>query len=171
MSPILRRRDFPGNGSIWCRQFPSFSGGVSHRARGRCRRRVTSIIDHFAEAELLSLNSDVGYSDAQSRALNSIQETIPISGGVTGALSEFSAALSDLVEQSRGHHRAHQRDRQSARALGENLSQTRQSLTSLQSNLDSDIQSAVQRVNNLTEQIARLKPANFEHRSGRRTGQ
>ena len=43
-----------------------------------------------------------------------------------------------------------------ARALGENLNQTRQIFTSLQSNLDSDIQSAVQRVNNLTEQIASL---------------
>jgi hypothetical protein len=45
---------------------------------------VSSIIDHFTETELLSLNSDVGYSDAQSRALNSIQETFPISGEVTG---------------------------------------------------------------------------------------
>jgi hypothetical protein len=42
---------------------------------------VSSIIDHFAETELLSLNSDIGYSDAQSRALNSFQETFPISGG------------------------------------------------------------------------------------------
>ncbi len=154
MSPILRRRDFPGNGSIWCRSFPHlavvFSIGQGVDVAG-----VTSIIDHFAEAELLSLNSDVGYSDAQSRALNSVQEAIPISGGVNGALSELFSALSDLSNNPAGTT-----ERigviAKARALGENLSQTRQILTSLQSNLDSDIQSAVQRVNNLTEQIASL---------------
>ncbi len=134
--------------------FPSFSGGVSI-GQGVDVAGVSSIIDHFAEAELLSLNSDVGYSDAQSRALNGIQETFPSSGGVTGALSEFFAALSDLSNDPAGTT-----ERVSviakARALGENLNQTRQSLTSLQSNLDSDIQGAAQRVNNLTEQIARL---------------
>ena len=78
MSPILRRRDFPGNGSIWCRSFPHLAA-VFLIGQGVDVAGVTSIIDHFAEAELLSLNSDVGYSDAQSRALNSIQEAIPIS--------------------------------------------------------------------------------------------
>ena len=150
-------------------EFPSFSGGVLI-GQGVDVAGVTSIIDHFAEAELLSLNSDVGYSDAQSRALNSVQEAIPISGGVNGALSELFSALSDLSNNPAGTT-----ERigviAKARALGENLSQTRQILTSLQSNLDSDIQSAVQRVNNLTEQIASLNQQIVVRRSGPRNGQ
>jgi flagellar hook-associated protein 1 len=148
-------------------EFPSFSGGVLI-GQGVDVAGVTSIIDHFAEAELLSLNSDVGYSDAQSRALNSVQEAIPISGGVNGALSELFSALSDLSNNPAGTT-----ERigviAKARALGENLSQTRQILTSLQSNLDSDIQSAVQRVNNLTEQIAGLNQQIFVTETGRET--
>jgi flagellar hook-associated protein 1 FlgK len=148
-------------------EVPSFSGGVLI-GQGVDVAGVTSIIDHFAEAELLSLNSDVGYSDAQSRALNSVQEAIPISGGVNGALSELFSALSDLSNNPAGTT-----ERigviAKARALGENLSQTRQILTSLQSNLDSDIQSAVQRVNNLTEQIAGLNQKIFVTETGRET--
>jgi flagellar hook-associated protein 1 len=148
-------------------EFPSFSGGVLI-GQGVDVAGVTSIIDHFAEAELLSLNSDVGSSDAQSRALNSVQEAIPISGGVNGALSELFSALSDLSNNPAGTT-----ERigviAKARALGENLSQTRQILTSLQSNLDSDIQSAVQRVNNLTEQIAGLNQQIFVTETGRET--
>src|SRR5690606_20954700 len=113
------------------------------------------MVDHFAEAELLSLNGDVGYSDAQSRALNGIQEAFPVVGGVNGALSEFFDAWSDLSNNPAG-----MAERVSviakARSLGESLDQTRQILTSLQRNLDGDIQSAVERINNLTEQIAGL---------------
>lgn len=132
----------------------AFTGGV-FIGQGVSIAGITSIIDNFAESELLSLNGDVGYSDAQNKALQGIQEAFPISGGVNGALNEFFGALSDLSNNPAG-----MTERVSviakARSLGENLAQTRQILTSLQSNLDGDIRAAVQRVNNLTEQIAGL---------------
>jgi flagellar hook-associated protein 1 FlgK len=134
--------------------FPSFQGGV-FIGQGVDIAAVERIVDQFAEAELLGVNGDVGYSDAQSRALNSIQEAFPVSGGVNGALGEFFAALSDLANNPAGLT-----ERvvvlAKARALGGNLAQTRQILTSVQGNLDDDIHSAVQRINVLTEQIAGL---------------
>jgi flagellar hook-associated protein 1 FlgK len=133
---------------------PSFNGGV-FIGQGVSVAGVSRVVDNFAEAELLNLHGDVGYSDAQSRALNGIQDAFPVSGGVNSALSDFFAALSDLSNNPGGMS-----ERVSviarARALGGSLSQTRQILTSLQSNLDGDLQSAAQRVNNLTEQIAGL---------------
>jgi flagellar hook-associated protein 1 FlgK len=134
--------------------YPSFNGGV-FIGQGVDVAGVSRIVDRFAEAELLGLNGDVGYSDTQSRALNSIQEAFPVTGGVNGALSEFFGALSDLSNNPAGMV-----ERVSvigkARALGDTLAQTRQVLTSLQRNLDEDIGSAVQRVNVLVEQIAGL---------------
>ena len=116
---------------------------------------VARVVDRFAEAELLSLQSGVGYSEAESRALSSLQEIFPLTGGVNGALSEFFGALSDLANNPAGLT-----ERISvigkARALGENLALTRQNLTSLQQNLDDEIASAVDRFNLLTEQIAEL---------------
>lgn len=133
---------------------PSSNGGV-FIGQGVNAAGVSRVVDRFVEAELLSLNGEVGYSDTQSRALNSIQEAFPLTGGVNGALSEFFGALSDLANNPAGLT-----ERVSvigkARALGDTLAQTRQIMTSLQRDLDQDIGSATQRVNVLTEQIAGL---------------
>ncbi len=133
---------------------PSFNGGV-FIGQGVNAAGVSRVVDHFVEAELLSLHGEVGYSDTQSRALNSIQEAFPLTGGVNGALSEFFGALSDLANNPAGLA-----ERVSvigkARALGDTLAQTRQVLTSLQRDLDQDLGSATQRLNVLTEQIAGL---------------
>jgi flagellar hook-associated protein 1 FlgK len=134
--------------------YPSFEGGV-FLGQGVDVAGVQRVIDRFTEAELMNLHGAVGYSEAESRALGSIQEAFPLSGGVNGALSAFFGALSDLASNPAGSS-----ERVSvvakARALGENLALTRQTLTSMQKNLDKDIQSAVERVNILTEQIAHL---------------
>lgn len=134
--------------------YPSFEGGV-FLGQGVDVTSVARLVDRFAEAELLSLHGGVGYSEAESRALSSLQEIFPLTGGVNGALSAFFGALSDLANNPAGLT-----ERVSvigkARALGENLALTRQTLTSLQQNLDDDIASAVERVNLLTRQIAGL---------------
>ena len=134
--------------------YPSFNGGV-FIGQGVDVAGVSRVVDRFVEAELLSLNGEVGYSDTQSRALNGIQDAFPLTGGVNGALSEFFGALSDLANNPAGSP-----ERVSviskARGLGETLAQTRQVLTSLQRDLDQDLGSATQRLNVLTEQIAGL---------------
>jgi flagellar hook-associated protein 1 FlgK len=134
--------------------YPSFVGGI-FVGQGVDAASVQRVVDRFTEAELLSLHREVGYSGAESWALSSLQEVFPLSGGVNGALSELFGALADLASNPAGAA-----ERVSviakARAVGENLALTRQSLTSLQTNLDKDLQSAVERVNILTEKIARL---------------
>lgn len=133
---------------------PSFQGGV-FIGQGVDVAAVSRVIDRFTEAEVLSLHGDVGYSEAQSGALNSLEDLFPVTGGINGALSDFFGALSDLANNPAG-----QSERISvigkARALGESLALTRQNLTSLQQNIDQDIQSATARVNLLTQQIAGL---------------
>jgi flagellar hook-associated protein 1 FlgK len=134
--------------------YPSFQGGV-FIGQGVDVAGVARIIDRFAEAELLGLQGNVGYSDAQSRALAAIQQAFPLTGGVTGAIGEFFAAWSDLANNPGGTT-----ERvivvAKARALGDSLAQSRQILTSVQHNIDQDIRTAVTRVNLLTEQIAGL---------------
>ena len=136
------------------RAYPSFEGGVFVGA-GVDAASIQRVVDAFTEAELIGLHGQVGYSEAESRALSSLQEVFPLSGGVNGALSEFFGALSDLASNPAGSV-----ERVSviakARALGETLALARQSLTSMQFNLDKDLASAVARVNVLTEQVARL---------------
>jgi flagellar hook-associated protein 1 FlgK len=133
---------------------PSFQNGV-FIGQGVDVAGVSRVVDRFVEAELLTLQGEVGYSDPQSRALNGIQDAFPLTGGVNGALSEFFGALSDLANNPAGLA-----ERVSvigkSRVLGDTLAQTRQVLTSLQSGLDQDLGSATQRLNVLTEQIAGL---------------
>jgi len=133
---------------------PSLEGGV-FVGQGVDVEAVTRIVDRFVEAELLGLNGDAGYSETESKALDSIQEIFPLSGGVNGALSEFFGALSDLANNPAGLA-----ERISviakARGLSESLAQTRQLLTSAQQNLDHDMQSTVERVNLVLAQIAGL---------------
>ena len=134
--------------------YPSFEGGVFY-GQGVDVAGVQRIIDRFAEAELLSLNASVGYADAQSQALLSIQDAFPTSGGVDAALSAFFGALSDVTNNPGGTA-----ERVSligkANALGNALAQTRQILGSEQQNFDESIKDAAQQVNTVVVQIAAL---------------
>jgi flagellar hook-associated protein 1 len=134
--------------------FPSFQGGVFY-GQGVDVAGVQRIVDRFAEAELLSLQSSVGYADAQSQALLSIQDAFPTSGGVDAALSAFFGALSDVTNNPGGTA-----ERVSligkANALGNALAQTRQILGSEQQNFDESVKDAAQQVNLLVSQVAAL---------------
>ncbi len=134
--------------------FPSFEGGV-FLGQGVDVAGVQRVVDQFTEAELLSLNSTVGYADAQSQALGSIQDAFPTSGSVDTALSAFFGALSDVSNNPGGTA-----ERVSligkANALGGALAQTRQILASEQQNIDQSLKDATQQVNTLVSQIATL---------------
>jgi len=133
---------------------PSFQGGV-FVGQGVEVSAIQRVIDRFAEAELLSLQGNVGYAEAQNQALSNVQDAFPTSGGVASALSDFFGSLSDLSNNPSGLA-----ERVSvigkATALGQSLAQTRQILTSAQHNLDEEITNSAQQVNGLVEQIANL---------------
>jgi len=134
--------------------FPTFEGGV-FVGQGVDVEAITRVVDRFAEAELLSQNGDVGYSEAQSQALNSLQEVFPVTGGINGALSQFFTALSDLSNNPAG-----MTERigvvAKASALADSIALTRQNLTSLQRNIDQDVQNSLARLNIVLPQIAEL---------------
>jgi flagellar hook-associated protein 1 FlgK len=133
---------------------PAFEGGV-FVGRGVEVGGISRIVDRFIESELLTVHGQVGYSQAESEALESLQEIFPVTGGVAGALSEFFSAWSDLADNPAGSV-----ERISvvakARALGGSLAQTRQLLTASQQNLDEEIAGAVERINAVLQQIAGL---------------
>ena len=135
-------------------EFPSFEGGV-YLGQGVNVSGVRSVLDHFVEAELLTINGSVGYAEAEQRALAGVSDAFPTTGGLDAAMNAFFGALSDLSNNPSGLP-----ERISligkARALGENFARTREVLTSLQGNLDQDIESFARRVNVLTSQIATL---------------
>src|ERR1043166_720752 len=60
---------------------PSFQGGV-FVGQGVEVSAIQRVIDRFAEAELLSLQGNVGYAEAQNQALSNVQDAFPTSGGV-----------------------------------------------------------------------------------------
>ena len=80
---------------------PAFEGGVL-LGQGVKVDGVQRIVDQFSEAQLLSLNANVGYANAQSQALTSVQDAFPTSGGINDALSAFFGALSDLANNPSG---------------------------------------------------------------------
>jgi flagellar hook-associated protein 1 FlgK len=133
---------------------PAFEGGV-FVGQGVQIAGIGRIVDRFVESELLTLHGEVGYSQAESEALESLQEIFPTTGGVNGALSEFFGALSDLANHPGGLV-----ERVSViakgRALGESLGETRQLLSAARRNLDQDLKGAVERINVVLEQIAGL---------------
>jgi flagellar hook-associated protein 1 len=133
---------------------PAFESGVL-LGRGVKVDGVRGIVDRFSEAQLLSLNGNGGYADAQSQALTSVQDAFPTSGGINDALSAFFGALSDLANNPSGTA-----ERVSivgkANALGQFLAQTRQIVASEQQNLDENLAGATQKVNTLLSQIASL---------------
>lgn len=133
---------------------PSIEGALI-LGRGVVIDGIRSVVDRFVEAELLSLNGTIGFTEAENRALAGVQDAFPITGGVDAALDAFFGALSDLANNPAG-----QAERVGligkARALGDALRQTRLTLTSVQTNLDKDLDRAVGRVNILVSQIADL---------------
>jgi len=134
--------------------FPSFEGGV-YLGQGVNVTGVRSVLDHFVEAELLTLNGSVGYAEAEQRALAGVSDAFPTSGGVDASLSAFFGALSDLSNNPSGlAERVSLTGK--AKALGESFARTREVLTSLQGNLDQDLESFAKRVNVLASQIATL---------------
>ena len=146
-------------------EYPSFEGGV-FLGQGSNVAGVQRVVDRFVEAELLTLNRDVGTAEAEHQALAAIQEVFPTTGGIDAALSAFFGALSDLANNPGGLA-----ERVSvigkANALGENLRQVRELLTSAQRNLDNELESITNRVNLLTEQIATLNgQINFSEAGG-----
>jgi flagellar hook-associated protein 1 FlgK len=135
-------------------EHPSFEGGTL-LGQGANVDGIRRVVDRFVEAELLTLNRDVGTAEAEQQALAAIQEIFPTTGGIDSALSAFFGALSDMANNPSGLT-----ERVSvvgkANALGESLRRTRESLTSAQRNLDDELASVTSRVNILTGQIAEL---------------
>jgi flagellar hook-associated protein 1 FlgK len=135
-------------------EFPSFQGGVM-LGQGSKVAGVQRVVDRFLEAGLLTLNRDIGTTEAEHQALAAIQEIFPTTGGIDTALSAFFGALSDLANNPGGLS-----ERVSvigkANAIGESLRQARELLTASQRNLDDELQSITSRVNLLVDQIAGL---------------
>jgi flagellar hook-associated protein 1 FlgK len=135
-------------------EHPSFEGGL-FLGQGANVAGVRRVVDRFVEAELLSLNRDLGTTEAEHQALAAIQEIFPTTGGIDTTLSAFFGALSDLANNPAGLT-----ERVSvvgkASALAESMRQSRELLVSVQRNLDDELESIANRVNLLTEQIAQL---------------
>jgi flagellar hook-associated protein 1 FlgK len=135
-------------------EHPAFEGGLL-LGQGADVGGIQRVVDRFLEAELLTVNRNVGSAEAEQQALAAIQEIFPTAGGIDAALSAFFGALSDLANNPSG-----QTERVSvvgkANALGESLRRTRDLLTSAQRNLDDELASVTTQVNLLTEQIASL---------------
>jgi flagellar hook-associated protein 1 len=133
---------------------PSFEGGV-WVGRGVDATGIRAIVDRFSEAELLTVHTNVGFSETEHRTLSAIEQAFPTTGGIDAALNNFFGALSDLASNPSG-----QAERVSligkANGLGENFRQTRNVLLSIQTNLDKDLEAAGRQLNVLTKQIAAL---------------
>jgi flagellar hook-associated protein 1 FlgK len=133
---------------------PTFEGGVL-LGQGANAAGIQRVVDRFVEAELVTLNRDIGGAEAEHQALAAIQEMFPTSGGIDEALSAFFGALSDLANNPSGLA-----ERVSvlgkANALGQTLRQSRDFLTAAQRNFDDEIAGITSRVNLLTVQIAEL---------------
>lgn len=114
---------------------------------------VTNVVNRFAEAELLGLNSTLGFTQAEARALGGIQETFPVSGGINDALSAFFNAWSALSNNPGG-----QAERAAligkATALGNQFQQARSLLTAAQYDADKGAVQVVGKINSVLSQIA-----------------
>lgn len=133
---------------------PAFENGI-YLGRGVNADNVRSVVDHFAEAQLLDIQSHLGSLSAENKAIGAIEEIFPAAGGIDTALSGFFNTLTELTTNPGG---AAERTAVigKANSLGEALRLTRGQLATVQLNLDQDLQSAVHKVNSLTEEIAAL---------------
>ncbi len=118
---------------------------------------IRSVVDKFLEAQLTSLKGGVGFADAQSRPLASVQELFPTDGqsGIGAALQAFFSALSDLSINPGGKTERVQLIA-TAQALGNAFAETRSGLVSAQTNLDKDLHGKVSELDALLPQIADL---------------
>lgn len=136
--------------------FPSLEGRLV-LGQGVRLDKIRSVVDSFFESELVSLNSGLGFAEAENRALSGVENTFPVGEGIGigPALDAFFSALSDLSNNPAG-----QVERVSligrARALGDTLRQTRSSLVTSQTTLDKELNGIVSEVNTLTAEIAKL---------------
>jgi flagellar hook-associated protein 1 FlgK len=136
--------------------FPLVAAGVS-LGQGVGIDGIRSVMDNFLEIELLSLNSTLGFTEAESRALTGAENAFPYTeaNGIEAALDGFFGALSDLANNPAGPvERLSLINR--TKILGDTLRQTRNTLTTLQSSLDKDLNGLVLRVNEVLPQIATL---------------
>jgi flagellar hook-associated protein 1 FlgK len=118
---------------------------------------VTGIVDSFMEAQLVSLKTGLGFSEAEQRALSGVADALPVTEeqGIGPALEGFWNALSELANNPAGQaERATLIGR--ARTLGDIFRQTRAALVDVQTHLDKDLDAAVRRVNTILPQIASL---------------
>ncbi len=133
---------------------PAFEGGVLY-GQGAKVTGVQRVVDRFIEAELLSVNRDIGSAEAEHQALAAVQQAFPTAGGIDGALSAFFGALSDVSNNPAGLA-----ERLSlvgkANALGDNFRQTRELLVAAQRNLDDELIGITSRVSVLAGQVASL---------------
>src|SRR5258706_27956 len=114
---------------------------------------VKSVVDRFAEMELLSRSAALGFAQAESRALGGVEDAFPVAGGLQDGLDAFFNAWSALSNNPGG-----QAERvaliNAASGLGSQLRQTRGLLVNAQANLDQDLNQSVGQVNSLLSQIA-----------------
>jgi len=116
---------------------------------------ITNVVSQFLENELLSLNSSIGFTDAQSESLAAIEQIFPLTGGIQGALDGFFGAVSDLASNPGGmSERINLIGK--ARVLGDTLREARGHLEHLQSDLDKKLLGTVGRVNEILPKIASL---------------
>lgn len=118
---------------------------------------VSGVVDNFMKAQLVSLKSGLGASDAEYRVLAGVANALPVTEeyGVGPALEKVWSALSELSNNPSG-----QAERLnllgSARTLGLVLGQTRSALVDVQTHLDKDLDTAVRKINTILPQIASL---------------
>ncbi|MBI3304562.1 MAG: flagellar hook-associated protein FlgK [Deltaproteobacteria bacterium] len=118
---------------------------------------ITGVVDNFLEAQLVTLNGNLGSAEAEHRALVQVADAFPTSEGsaIGPALDAFFGALSELANNPAGQaERVNLLGR--ARALGDTLRHTRETLTTVQADLDLALAATVRRVNVLLPQIAAL---------------
>lgn len=118
---------------------------------------VIGIADNFLEAQLVSLQSTLGSTGAEQRALANVANAFPVTEqeGIGPALEAFWGAVSELANNPAGQaERVNLIGR--ARTLGNMLGQTRSTLVDTQVHLDKDLEADVHRVNVILPQIASL---------------
>jgi flagellar hook-associated protein 1 FlgK len=116
---------------------------------------IRGLVSDFFETQLLNVNSTLGFSQAENRALAGVESAFPTTGGLPDALESFFSALSDLANNPGG-----QAERVNvigkATTLGETFANIRSIVANVQTGSDKDLAAAVQRVNDILPQIAKL---------------
>lgn len=118
---------------------------------------VTSVVDKFFEAQLVSLKVGLGSAGAEQRALAGVADAFPVTEeqGIGPALEAFWGAFTEVANNPAGQaERVNLIGR--TRTLGDILRQTRTSLVDTQSHLDKDLDVATRRLNTILPQVASI---------------